>query len=325
MTVADAAVTAHGVQAPTFARLVKTEFRRLRLRRFTRVTLVASAIGLILASVWMWIAHARPSASDIASATAKRAQHIDDIRQRVQECLASGGNQCGFVPSPDSVSINQWLPYHPFNPELIGQFALPVAIGIAMAAFFIAASSIGAEWSSKNLVGTLFYEPRRLRLMGAKILALAGVLIPVAFIAQALWLLAGRLLVTYRGDTVSSLGDRATDFWQNLIGVQTRAALIVLPIALIAFALANLLRNTAAALGIAFVYLAIVETITNAVIPALQPHLLTNAIGAWVTHGGITIYTGNVVYSENSVQATHTTELSNLHGGIVLAATPSSC
>ena len=45
----------------------------------------------------------------------------------------------------------------------------------AAAAFLLAGTFIGAEWSSKNLIAWLFWEPRRLRLMAAKFLALLNV------------------------------------------------------------------------------------------------------------------------------------------------------
>ena len=57
--------------------------------------------------------------------------------------------------------------------------------------------------------------------------------------------------------------------------------LLTVLVALLGFGLTNLIRNTGAALGVGFVYFAIVETAVRALRPAWQPWLLsTNAAGA---------------------------------------------
>lgn len=86
------------------------------------------------------------------------------------------------------------------------------------------------------------------------------------------------------------------------------------------FALASLLRNTAAAFGIAFVYFAVVETLLRAINPDLQPYLFTTGLAAWASNAGITVE-GKPEYQQE-YQSIGLKEIfvSNIHGGLVLLA-----
>jgi ABC-2 type transport system permease protein len=103
-----------------------------------------------------------------------------------------------------------------------------------------------------------------------------------------------------------------------VLRVQIRAALVVVPVVLIGFGLANLIKNTAAALGVAFVYLAVVESVLRAISPSLQPYQFTTSLIAWVNKGGLTVF-GDQVYDQRSgfvrPQEIH---VSNLHGGVTM-------
>ena len=66
-----------------------------------------------------------------------------------------------------------------------------------------------------------------------------------------------------------------------------RSVVLVLSMGGLAYGLASLIRNTGAALGIGFVYFAIVELFINGLLPRLAPYTLTINIGALFTPGGI--------------------------------------
>jgi hypothetical protein len=78
-------------------------------------------------------------------------------------------------------------------------------------------------------------------------------------------------------------------FWSELLAAQGRSVLLTVFIALLGFGLANLVRNTGAALGIGFVYFAVLETALRALEPSWQPWLLSNNAAALVAPGGLEI------------------------------------
>lgn len=307
--------------APTFGRLVTTELRRLAARLFTRILLGICVVGYVIAVVFLFQTHAQPTTADLAQATAQRDQQISQIAAQVAQCLkAPGGSQeqCGTVPTAADFPVDQFLANTPFQPTQVPDYTTAVGAAVALAAFALGATFIGAEWSSKNLIAWLFYEPRRLRLMAAKLLAVTSVVLMLSIIAQVVWAFTARLLLSARGLPVSTLGADAAHFWSDVLGVQVRAALLVLPCVWLGFGLANSIRNTAAALGIAFVYFAVLENVLRSISPSLQPYLLVTSIAAWATKGGVTVFGRDQFNQGSGFVQPQTIHVSNLHGGLTL-------
>lgn len=307
--------------APTFGRLVGTELRRLAARRFTKVLLGVCVLGYLIAVAYLFQSHAKPTAADYAQATVQRDDQISQIAAYAKQCLAApGGSEatCGTVPTADEFPIDQFLANSPFQPRQVPDYTLAVGAAVALAGYALGATFIGAEWSSRNLVAWLFYEPRRLRLLGAKLLAVTAAVLALSILAQLLWAVTARILLSARGLPVSTLGADAAHFWADLTGMQIRAALLVIPTVWLGFGLANLIRNTAAALGVAFVYFVILENVIRAINPALQPYLFTTGLAAWATHGGVTVDGAQVYNQKLGYVAPEQIHVSNLQGALTL-------
>lgn len=320
---APVSATGPRTSAPTFGRLLRVEFHRLAARRFTRVIIGLGLIGYLIALGYIWQSHDRITPADIAQATAQRDQQIAQDTSYIEQCksrvpLERQAEECGMAPTPENFPIEIFLRNQPFDPSQVDDYALAAGVATAMLAFLLAATFIGAEWSSKNLIAWLFWEPRRLRVMAAKLLALLGSTLVLAVSAQLMWFGAAKLLLRYRGLPVSSLGPRAEHFWSHVVNAQSRAALLVLITALIGFSLASLMRNSAAALGVAFVYFAVVENVVRSLNPDLQPYLFTTNLAAWIADSGITVL-GKPAYDpgQGGVMAREIV-ISNVHGGVML-------
>ncbi len=309
--------------APAFGRLLRAEFRRLAARRFTWVALAICVIGYLVAVGLTWRSYDRVSAADIAQATAQRDQQIAQDTAYIEECRSRvpaerQDQECGMAPTAESLPITYFLRAQPFEPREVENYAQAVGVATAMLAFLLAATFIGAEWSSKNLVAWLFWEPRRLRVMAAKLLALLASMLALAALAQLAWFGTAKLLLHHRGRPVSSLGPQAEHFWSHVVNAQSRAALLVLITALIGFSLASLMRNSAAALGVAFVYFAVVENVIRGVNPDLQPYLFTTNVAAWIVSSGITVYGKDVYNPQLGFTSPREIAISNVHGGVTL-------
>ena len=305
--------------APAFGRLVGAEFRRLAARRFTRVIIGLGLIGYLLAIALIWREHHRTTAADIADATAQRDQIIVQITNDIAQCQRTQPvEQCGEPPTAEQFPVDQFLRNHPFPPQGVKDGALAVGVATAMLGFLLAATFIGAEWSSKNLVAWLFWEPRRLRVMAAKLVALLTSVLLLAALAQAVWYGVAKALLHYRGLPVSTLGPLAEHFWSHVVNAQARAASLALITALVGFSLASLMRNSAAALGVAFVYFAVVENAIRALRPEWQPYLFTTNVAAWIADKGITVYGKSVFNPQQGYVLPREIHISNVHGAVVL-------
>jgi hypothetical protein len=313
--------------APTERRgsLVRAELHRFRSRRFIQVLLALSVLGWAAATVIGLLNFGTPTEADLSEARAEVEQILAEQEGFRQECLqdptipdgTSPEDWCGpSLTESDIGGVDAYLDRSPFDLAATGTVgAVAYAAAAAVVAFLIGATWIGAEWSSRSLVALLFWVPRRIAVMGTKlgVLALAaalfGLLVQVGWLAQAtLW----------RG-TVGTDDPLPEEFWRELLTTQGRGVLLTVFAALLGFGLANLIRNTGAALGVGFVYFAVLETAVRAMRPGWQPWLLGENAVALVTPGGleITDFSTPTVGPEGFTEFT-VYELGNLQAGLTL-------
>ena len=136
-------------------------------------------------------------------------------------------------------------------------------VPLVLIGWLLAASFIGADWHAGTVTTQLTWEPRRVRLLLAK----AAVCIAVAFLATvAFQVLLGLGLwaaAALRGTVEGT--DRA--WFLRTLGVLVRGGALAAVAAAIGFSLAAVARNTAAALGVGFGYLLILENLVSALRP----------------------------------------------------------
>ena len=214
-------------------------------------------------------------------------------------------------------AAEDYLPKRPFDvARELPSFSIGIGVMVACFCFLMGATWIGAEWSQKTLMALLFWEPRRLKVFLTKI-TVAG--------RRAGSRRRGRAGRDGSVPASSSARPRAPPrssdaFWGDLLAQQGRLVLFAVLLGLIGFGIANLIRNTAAALGVGFVYF-IAEIILQNVRPAWQEWFLTINAGALVNEGGLRvyIYTGEPVFqSDGSISDGREVLISNWHGGLVL-------
>ena len=312
--------------------LLRAEVHRFRSRRFLQVLLGLSVLGWIVATVIALTQFGVPTDSDRADARAEIDRIVADQEIFREQCLANpedyyGGpvpddmspdEICGPVMTAADFRVEDFIGKAPFDLGSTGTAgALAFAAAAAVVAFIIGATWIGAEWSSRSLVALLFWVPRRLKVMATKIAVLVLGAAAFGVLAQLGWLLMAWILRTAVG-TDDPLPD---DFWGELLAAQGRSVLLTVLIALLGFGLTNLVRNTGAALGIAFVYFAVLETALRAFEPAWEPWLLSNNAAGLIVPGGLDIpdYDNLTVgpggFAEPSIYV-----LGNLQAGILLTA-----
>jgi hypothetical protein len=278
-------------------------------------------LGWILATVIGLLNFGEPTAADRAAAEAEVQRIVEESESFRQQCLAdpnlpddlSPEVACGPRLTADDFPVEDFIGKAPFDLEgSAAAGAIGFAAAAAVLAFLVGATWIGAEWSTRSIVALLFWVPRRLKVIGAKlgVLVLTSALFGV--LAQAAWLaMAGILRATVGTDEPLPDG-----FWADLLATQARCVLLVVLVALAGFGLADLVRNTGAALGIGFVYFAIVETAIGALRPTWQPWLLTNNAGGLVAPDGLTLF----IWDPPSAQEPTEYVVTNLQGGLLLGA-----
>jgi hypothetical protein len=291
------AVLTESPAVPTgrFTDLLRAEAHRFRARRFIHVLLALALLGWITALVISLIAFRSPTAESLADARQAQQEQIQLSNEGREQCLVDPTRPddvpveqwCGPPLTEEELPLSTFLQPAPFSLASDGvNGAVSVAAVGAALTFLVGATSVGAEWSTRSMVALLFWETRRPRVMGAKLLVTGAATAVLGLAMQALWLGMATLLQAVAGDGVTP----PAGFWSELLGTSGRGVLLALVAGLLGFGLTNLLRNTGAATGVAFVYLAIVENAVRALRPAWQPWLLTNNAAALLLPDGLTLF-----------------------------------
>jgi hypothetical protein len=205
--------------------------------------------------------------------------------------LATGlsivGGAIAFIDSADGLSPAQ-LRGDELHPASMTSWWMPGNGDgwISACAFFLAiggmiggASVAGAEWRAGTVGTVLTWEPRRARLLTARMGA-AGIL--AALIATLLQLVSLALLlpaVLVNGTTAGADGG----WWLGLAAAVVRSSLLTALAAVLALSIANIGRNTAAALTAITGWLLVGEGLIRGLKPSWARHLLAENLGTVLT------------------------------------------
>jgi ABC-type transport system involved in multi-copper enzyme maturation permease subunit len=147
------------------------------------------------------------------------------------------------------------------------------------AGWLLGASAIGADWHTGHITTILSWEPRRGRLIWAKV---AAALVQVFVISLVLQAVLGLVLAVVAAAKGSTAGVDAAWLTSSL-EVALRVGLLSSLFGAIGFGLASVGRNSAVALGVGFGYLVVVENLVRGLRPGWIKWLLTENTALVVT------------------------------------------
>jgi ABC-2 type transport system permease protein len=265
-------------------RLIGAELNRLLSRRLTLILTLAviAIVGVFQLAVVQSVSP--PSAAEVADAR----QGYEDYRKDweanhdawEQACLDDGGaaDECA---QPEPTEADWGLAPTPFNE--IAQAGVTIWVVMAMlSAYLLAASSIGAEYSTGSLGNWLTFVPRREKVYAAKVVALA-------LGSAALAALTGLLMVGAASIVTLAVGQPLTGFGA-VVETAARGIALVVFAAILGFCVAMLTRHTVAALGALLGYglLVLGLYVVSFAVPVLSSlkrwQLETNVV-AFLMHG----------------------------------------
>lgn len=270
--------------------LLGVEVRRALARRAVRVLIAIALVGVAGIGIGVFL-------SSDADVDVEQVARTEALRATiVQQCIAGDGfehapgasprdieERCRrFVPPPGSGDDRFHLT-DLWQPAARGDAILWVtAVFLAIGAFIGGSTVVGADWRWGTIGTQLTWEPRRGRLFAAKVAAAGLVAVAVAVILQLLLAVAVLPAAVFRGTTAG-----ADVSWAlGAAGAGLRAALLAGGAALAGQGAAWIGRNSAAALGAAFAYLVVVESLVRAWKPAWHWWLLADNVAAFLVGTG---------------------------------------
>lgn len=225
--------------------LVRVEMRRALHRRAIRVLIGLGVLGCGLAGVVSWFGSRGKTLVEL---------RIDD-------------------EGHPAVMTDWWI-----ADSSEGFLALAMFF-LLLGGFFGGATVAGGEWRAGTVTTLLTWEPRRLRLHGARSAAAAMLAFAISFALQVLFLASFLPSVFVHGTTDGVDGS----FWAGLVVAMARTSALTAGSAVLAIALATAARNTAFAVITVFAWMAVVETLVRALRPSLAPWLWAENLGTVMT------------------------------------------
>ncbi|WP_448623698.1 hypothetical protein [Geodermatophilus sp. URMC 64] len=304
--------------------LLRAEAHRFRARLFIQGLLALSVLGWLIAVAVGLSSYGHPGEAELDAARQQQQEAVLAANEGREQCLADPAlpddvpreQLCGPPVTAADIPLEQFIADPPFSFAENGQGgALGFAAASAVLAFLLGATWIGAEWSTRSIVALLFWEPRRYKVMATKIGVLVGAAAVFGVLTQAAWLAMAGILDAFAGDDAAL----PAGFWGELLATQARGVVLAVLAALAGFAIANLVRNTGAALGAGFVYFAVVESAIRGLRPTWEPWLLTNNAVGLLLPGGLRLFIDTGQLDENGFATGIEYVIGNLQGGVVLA------
>jgi ABC-type transport system involved in multi-copper enzyme maturation permease subunit len=167
------------------------------------------------------------------------------------------------------------------NPLRLAQlpdFLKGTAFILIVVGLMIGASSVGADWQTGAMVTLLTWEPRRTRVLLVRAAVIAVGVFVLVLVLQAIFAAGIALAASLRGSTTGT----GQSWARSVAGVAVRVGVAASAVALLGAAIASIGRHTAAALGAAFGYLAVVEGLLRGLVPSWAPNTLSGNIVIFV-------------------------------------------
>jgi ABC-type transport system involved in multi-copper enzyme maturation permease subunit len=239
--------------------LYHAETRRLTKRRFTRWLVLGSLLVLTAVALGVAFTNQKVGPEQIteakARATANYQENLRYAQQELARCQAAPGTpdaanypaDCTqmYMPTEEEYDYRGYMDSTFDFKDKFGDMITTWAAILAMTAFVVGASYVGAEWSSGGMMNLLLWRPQRLKVLGTKLAALLVGLAALSISVAVLWTGAFALIANLRG----SLDGMTSGAWQSFALTELRGLTLILVAGAVGFGLASLGRHTALALG----------------------------------------------------------------------------
>jgi hypothetical protein len=260
--------------------LIGVEVRRLLSRRVVRLLFVLAVVGILVAGIIVFLRSSTESRSAVLADDPFLLQEVERCeRGEFQPGVPAGDTEPTSTPTRDQCMDLIGVQDRAFHLTDLDEILVGTSVPLIIVAWVIGATAIGAEWQKGTLQTMLTWEPRRLRLIAAKILACGivaaiGFIVLQVFLGIALWPAA-----TFRGTTAGA----DSEWLATVGGVLARGGAVAVFAAVVGFSIATVGRNTAAALGVGFLYISVIEGLVRGLRPQLVPWLVADNAAIFIT------------------------------------------
>ena len=277
--------------------LYTAETRRLAKRRFVKLLVIGTLAILAAVAAGMYFTNQKVGPAQIAEARAAADRDFQEQTRQAaaekQRCEAAAGTPEAANYPPDCSQLSpptrdnfepQWYlpPSFDFRQDF-GPMVTTLAALLALMAFVVGASFVGAEWNSGGMMNLLLWRPQRLKVLNTKLLAVLVGLTVLTTVTAAAWTGAFTVIARQRG----SLDNMTAGTWRSFGLMELRALALVLVAGAVGFGLASIGRHTAMALGVAIAVVVLFQfglgtVLSLAKVKFFEAYLIPFWIQAWM-------------------------------------------
>lgn len=274
-------------------RLFRSELLRARSRRLVWMILVASVLGVATGVTIATVRSKLPSPTELEAA--ERA-----ARRDLAACMTGAFGPTEEAPEgyasleefcEEAVGASNYMQSQPIRLDELPGILEGTALIVVLLGVLLGASLGGADWSAGSMTTLLTWESRRVRVLVTRAAVAAIVVFVITLFVQSLLGLAWAAGTAVRGVTTIPSG-----FLGETLGVVIRVSAVAALIGVVTFALANIGRSSAAAIGMLLGYLVIFEGFLAGVWTGLLPWLLVRAATAAVSQVPIVDETASATF-----------------------------
>ncbi len=263
-------------------RLLGSELRTMLDRPLVRAFAAGALVAIVVAGVVVLLASRKGTLAHIRALDSQQ-------QQAIERCVRTGYNPpLSGIAADDrrEFCASEGVPAPPFTFHLTqlldiveGADVKGTAMPLVILSFLLGASFAGADWQSGAMPTLLGWEPRRLRVLAAKVVVPAAVMLCGVLAAQVILGAALAPAAVLKGTT-----EGADPTWLvTLAGAAARVGLLSVLAAVVGSSLAMIGRSTAAALSFALLYGLVELFIRGFENPAWQRWLIGENAGVFVT------------------------------------------
>jgi hypothetical protein len=302
--------------------LALAELSRLLARRFVQLmaVLLIAAFGVTVATT-VASSH-QPTAAEWAEAERQVRTAEARFAQIRQECerIQGPANFCDEYVEREPRIEDYLAGVFVFSAEIRGLVYFMVAF-LALFAFLVAASFVGAELTSGGMTNLLLWRPQRMTVLGTKLGTVVAAAVAVSVVASVLYIGAFYAIAEARGVP----GDLDGEFWRDLTLTVGRGLGLVIFAAAVGFGAATLGRHTAAALGLVATYAIVWEIGARIVFEVIElgrpdQYMLSSYLGAWMA-GDVSFYDQYACADNFGASCSQQYQLTWIHAAAVFAIT----
>jgi ABC-2 type transport system permease protein len=277
--------------------LYTAETRRLVKRRFVKLVVIGTLAILAAVVVGMYFSNQKLGPAQIADAKVQAQHELEEQTRQIaaerQRCEAVAGTpeaanyppDCAQItgPTESDITAESFLPPTFDFRQKFGPMVTTLAALLALMAFVIGASFVGAEWHSGGMMNLLLWRPGRIQVLGTKLLALLVGLTALTTVTAAVWTGLFTLVARQRG----RLDSMTAGVWRSFALMEVRALVLVLVLGAVGFGLASIGRHTAMALGVAIAVIVLFQfglgiVLSQVNVKFLEAYLIPTWIDAWL-------------------------------------------